>query len=85
VPLYESASTPRSPTGYVFLVEAHRQYALLFYNLACCESLTSRTIDALEHLRRALDMTEEFRGKAKLDSDLDPIRNQRAFRQLISD
>jgi hypothetical protein len=29
-------------------------------------------------------MSEEFRVHAKLDSDLDAIRDQRAFRQLIS-
>ena len=58
---------------------------VLFYNLACCESLTGRTNDALEHLQRAIDMSEEFRGNAKQDTDLDPIRDQRAFRLLISD
>jgi hypothetical protein len=58
---------------------------LLFYNLACCESLTGRTTDALDHPRRAIDMSEEFRGHAKRDSDLDRIRDQPAFRQLISD
>ncbi len=55
-----------------------------FYNLAWCESLTGRTTDALAHLRHAIDMSEEFRVHAKLDSDLDAIRDQRAFRQLIS-
>ena len=67
------------------LVEAHPQYGLLFYNLACCESLTGQTTDALDHLRRAIDMSEEFRGDAKRDSDLDLIRDLPAFRQLVSD
>jgi hypothetical protein len=58
---------------------------LLFYNLACCESLAGRTTDALDHLRRAIDMSEEFRGDAKHDSDLDPIRGQPAFDQLVGD
>lgn len=85
VPLYESGEYAEVADRLRVLVEAHPQYALLFFNLACCESLIGRTTDALEHLRRAIDMSEEFRGNAKLDSDLDPIRDHRAFRQLISD
>jgi hypothetical protein len=84
-PLYESGKHAEVANRLRVLVDAHPQYALLFYNLACCESLTGRTTDALEHLRRAIDMSEEFRGNAQLDSDLDPIRNQQAFRQLVSD
>jgi hypothetical protein len=58
---------------------------LLLYNLACCESLTGRAADALDHLRQAIDMTEQFRGFAKDDSDFDPIRDDPAFGQLIGD
>jgi hypothetical protein len=65
------------------LVEANPQYALLSYNLACLESLTGRTTDAVEHLRRAIDMSEQFRAFAKDDSDLDPIRDEPAFKELI--
>jgi hypothetical protein len=52
------------------------------YNLACCESLTGRTSDAIAHLRLALDRTERYRDRlrwlaAKYDSDFDPIRDAR--------
>jgi hypothetical protein len=57
---------------------------MLFFNLACCESLCGRTGDALEHLRRAIEMSEEFRESARADSDLDPIRHEPGFEQLIS-
>jgi tetratricopeptide (TPR) repeat protein len=67
------------------LVEANPQYPMLFFNLACCESLSGQTADALEHLRRAVQMSEEFRHSAKTDSDLDPIRDEPAFKQLIGD
>jgi hypothetical protein len=30
-------------------------------------------------------MSEEFRDSAKADSDLDPIRDEPAFKQLIRD
>ena len=65
------------------LVEAHPQYPLLFYNLACCESMAGRTTDALDHLRHAIDMSDQFRAHAKDDSDLDPIRDEPAFKELI--
>ncbi len=67
------------------LVAATPQYPMLFYNLACCESLSGRTSDALDHLRHAIEMSAEFRDSAKDDSDLDPIRDEPAFKQLISD
>jgi len=67
------------------LVADTAQYPMLFFNLACCESLSGRTSDALDHLRHAVEMSEEFRHSAKADSDLDPIRDEPAFKQLIGD
>jgi thioredoxin-like negative regulator of GroEL len=67
------------------VVAAAPQYPMLFFNLACCESLSGRTSDALDHLRHAIGMSEEFRDSAKRDSDLDPIRDEPAFQQLIRD
>ena len=65
------------------VAEAHPEYADLFYNLACCESLAGRTNDAVDHLQRAIAMSEQFRAYARDDSDLDPIRAEPAFRELI--
>jgi tetratricopeptide (TPR) repeat protein len=65
------------------LVEAHPQYAGLYYNLACCESLAGRKHDALEHLTVAADRSERFRTYAKDDSDFDAIRDDPAFTALI--
>ena len=56
---------------------------MLFYNLACCESIAARTIAAFDHLRHAIELSEEFRGSAKDDSDFDPIRNEPAFKELV--
>jgi hypothetical protein len=85
VPLYEAGEYAEVADRLGVLVEASPQYAPLFYNLACCESLSGRTTDALDHLRQAIEMSEEFRDSAKDDSDLDPIRDEPAFRQLIGD
>lgn len=82
-PLYETGEYAEVADRGRVLVEAHPQYVQLFYNLACCESLAGRTTDALDHLRRAIDMSEASRAYAKDDSDFDPIRDEPAFKELI--
>jgi tetratricopeptide (TPR) repeat protein len=64
-------------------VEAHPEYAVPVYNLACCESLAGRKADAIEHLRVAVERSDQWRALAAEDSDLDPIRDDRAFKELI--
>ncbi len=58
-------------------------YASLLYNLACCEALSGRTEDAMAHLRVAFEGQPSLRDLAKEDSDLDPLRNEPAFRELV--
>jgi hypothetical protein len=82
-PLYDAGEYAHVADRLRGLVEAHPQYAELFYNLACCESLAGRTTDAVDHLRRAIDMSERLRASAKDDSDFDPIRDESAFKELI--
>jgi hypothetical protein len=82
-PLYEAGEYAEVADRGRALVEAHPEYADLFYNVACCESLAGRTADAVEHLRRAIDMSEQFRAYAKDDSDFDPIRDEPAFKELV--
>jgi len=67
------------------LLDAEPQYAGLFYNVACCESLAGRRADAVEHLRRAIELSERFRSCAKADSDFDPIRDEPAFKELLAE
>jgi len=65
------------------LVAENPRYGLLVYNLACLESLTGQTADALEHLRTAVELDERFRDHARDDSDLDALRDDPAFGELI--
>ena len=83
-PLYQAGEYAEAADRGRALVEAHPQYADVLYNVACCESLAGRTTDALDHLRRAIDMSELFREYAKDDSDFDPIRDEPAFEELMS-
>ncbi len=82
-PLYEAGEYAEVADRGRVLVEAHPQYADLFYNVACCESLAGRTTEAIDHLRRSIEMSERFRAYAKDDSDFDPIRDEPAFKELI--
>jgi tetratricopeptide (TPR) repeat protein len=84
-PAYQAGQYAEVADRLGAVVEGAPQYPMLFFNLACCESLAGRTNDALEHLRHAIEMSEEFRESARHDSDLDPIRSEPAFRQLIRD
>jgi hypothetical protein len=65
------------------VIEANPQYAVPMYNLACCEALTGRTTDSIEHLRQAIERQERLREFAKQDSDLDPLRDEPAFKELV--
>jgi tetratricopeptide (TPR) repeat protein len=83
-PLYERGEYGEAADRGRELLEAHPQYAELFYNVACCESLAGRKTDAIEHLRQAMGLSEErVRAYAKDDSDFDPIRDEPAFKELF--
>ena len=58
-------------------------YASPLYNLACCESLAGRKEDAIGHLRVAFERRPSLRDMAKEDTDLDPLRDEPAFRELL--
>jgi len=67
------------------LIAANPQYPMLVYNLACSESLSGRTADAIDHLRRAVGASEKLRADARKDSDFDPIRDEPSFKALIGE
>jgi hypothetical protein len=59
------------------------EYGLLFYNLACLESLNGDRAAALDHLRKSFELSGAFRDYAKEDSDLDSLREDPAFQELL--
>ena len=82
-PLYDSGRYAEAADRGRELAAAHPEYAGLLYNVACCESLAGRTDDAIEHLRLAFERSDRMRAHAAEDSDLDPIRDEPAFKQLL--
>ncbi len=59
------------------------QYGLLFFNLACCESRTGRTAEALEHLATAVALADRLRDDARTDPDLAAVRADPAFDRVV--
>jgi hypothetical protein len=59
-------------------------YAAPLYNLACCEALAGRKDDAIGHLRVAIEKGPDLRDLAKEDTDLDPLRDESAFKELVA-
>jgi tetratricopeptide (TPR) repeat protein len=55
----------------------------VLYNIACCNALLGRTDAAIEHLRAALEADEHARGLARTDADLDSLREDARFAELI--
>jgi hypothetical protein len=68
------------------LIAAHHTNAQLIYNVACCESMAGRTADALAHLRQAIAIApDRLRRMAADDSDLDAIRGEPGFAELLGE
>jgi hypothetical protein len=67
------------------LIAADSRDAELLYNVACAESLAGRKADAIEHLGMAIECLDEFREMASEDSDLDALRDDPAFTQLMAE
>jgi len=75
---------------YASVIERAREpveasgYAIPIYNLACCEALAGRNDDAIAHLRVAFEKQPSLSDLAAQDTDLDALRDEPAFRELVS-
>ncbi|HEY2653288.1 MAG TPA: hypothetical protein VGI50_15285 [Solirubrobacteraceae bacterium] len=82
-PLYQAGQYEEAADRGRELIEAHPEYPVLVYNVACCESLAGRPADAIEHLRLVVGRSERLRALAATDSDFDPLRDDSAFKELV--
>jgi uncharacterized Ntn-hydrolase superfamily protein len=72
--------------GVVVLREAlgrHGEDAVLLYDLACFESLAGDTEEALGHVARSLELDPQLGSGAAADSDLEALRQDPRFEQLV--
>ena len=82
-PLYEAGEYARAADLGLERLAEQPGHTMLRYNVACCESMAGRTQDAIEHLRTALAEEQGFRAAVESDSDLDPLRSDPAFAELL--
>ena len=82
-PLYQSGKYAEAADRGRELLKDNPEYPALFYNVACVESLAGRKDDALEHLRTAVEKSDQLRKLAAGDSDLDAIREEPGFKELV--
>lgn len=82
--LYANGQTDEVIARLRELIADNPPYALLYFNLACCESVAGQKDEAIEHLRRAFELSDRMRGFSEGDSDLDPLRDDPAFQELMS-
>jgi hypothetical protein len=84
-PLYDNGEHAELRARLQDAIAANPQYPMLVYNLACSESLSGHTADAIDHLRGAVGASEKLRADAREDSDFDPIRDEPPFKALIGE
>ncbi len=82
-PLYEAGEYEEAADRAEELLRDQPPIPLLYYNVACVESLAGRTEAALGHLRTAVELSERTKQFAAGDSDLDPIRGEPAFAEIV--
>jgi tetratricopeptide (TPR) repeat protein len=80
--LYEAGDYAEAAERGRELLAGDPPYATLFHNVACCESLAGQKDEAIAHLRRAIQLSKQSRSFLEGDSDLDPIREDPAFKEL---
>ena len=83
-PLYDSGDYEAAAERGKELLEAHPEYPMVAYNVACCEALAGRKQDAIAHLQGVLPESEYLRELAKTDTDLDPLRGDAEFQKLVA-
>jgi len=81
-PLYNDGRYAEAADRSRELVDAHPGLPMLPYMLACCELKAGRRAEALDALRAAV-VTPRMRVIAGKDPELDPLREDPAFIELL--
>ncbi|HEY3773210.1 MAG TPA: hypothetical protein VGL69_09465 [Solirubrobacteraceae bacterium] len=84
VPLFEAGQADEAIVRLTALLDSEPRYAAVYYCLACAESLTGASADALEHLRAAVEMNPPFAEYARGDDDFAALRELPEFVEITS-
>jgi quercetin dioxygenase-like cupin family protein len=82
-PLYQAGEHEQVADRLDTVLADDPPYPMIHFNAACIYSLTGRKEQALSHLRRAVELSDTTRDLAKSDTDLDAIRDEPAFKELV--
>ena len=82
-PLYRDGEYAQAAEKGREIADANPEYWALAYNVACCEALAGHPAEALAYLRKAIDGSDQALEYAKGDSDLDSLRDDPAFKELV--
>jgi tetratricopeptide (TPR) repeat protein len=79
IPLFNEGEYAEAKRLLEELRERQPDGAGVLYNLACAEARLGETDAALEHLRQAVDGSEQFAEYARTDEDFESIRDDPRF------
>jgi tetratricopeptide (TPR) repeat protein len=82
--LYEAGEYAAAADRAAEVLAGDPPFGVLHYNFACVASLAGRHDEALVHLRRGLELNPALRDAARDDADLDAIRADPRFVELVA-
>ncbi len=84
-PLYQAGDYAAVADRAAEVLAGDPPYAGIYYNFGCAASLAGRPDEALEHLRRGLELNPEMREWAREDSDFEALRGDPRFEELTAE
>jgi mannose-6-phosphate isomerase-like protein (cupin superfamily) len=82
-PLYKAGRYEEAADAGKKVADEYPQYTMVLCNVACCEALAGRTDDAIRHLQTAVAANEDVKKWAAEDADLDSLRDDPRFQELM--
>lgn len=83
-PLYREGNYDAALAACLAAIETHPGNPLVLYNIACLESLLGNRDEALAALSDALPAWPRFKELAKTDDDLQALRDDARFQELVA-
>ena len=77
------AMDDRAITAFEEVLRLDGAYGLAYYNLACVHARAGRVAEAVDYLRRAVEIDPRARDWATTDGDFDNIRESAPFRRQL--
>lgn len=82
-PLFESRQYEEGADRAQALIADDPPYGALYYNTACFEARAGRREAALAHIRRAVELAPYLAELARTDEDLESLRGDTAFAEIL--